>query len=49
MVNSRRYHSRWSGPSGFITPDKADSIQNGTRILPFHAAGFCSADLLLTA
>ena len=33
-VKVRRYHSRSSGLSAFITPDSADSIGNGTRICP---------------
>ena len=32
--NVRRYQSRWSGLTGFITPQRADSTGNGTRIWP---------------
>ena len=35
----RRYHSRCSGLTGFITPESADSTGKGTRIWPSKAAG----------
>ena len=36
-ANVRRYQRRLSWPTGFITPDRADSTGNGTRILPSNA------------
>ena len=41
--NVRRYHSRFASPTFFITPDRADSIGNGTRIWPSNVAGAASA------
>src|SRR5690606_9505620 len=40
--NDVLYHKTLSGPTVFPTPDKVDSIANGTRILPSKVVG-CAA------
>ena len=42
-VKLRRYHSRSSGRTGFMTPLSADSTAKGTRISPSHVLGWASA------
>src|SRR5690606_37965293 len=39
------YHKAWSFVMRFPTPERADSIANGTNIFPSHLSGMVLADL----
>jgi hypothetical protein len=49
-VNWRRYQMRSSGSTRRATPDRRDSTENGTRILPSIACGCgCGVPALVIA